>query len=50
MHKEFPCGVCCKHIHVDKNMWERGGIATCEHCKTKVKVRPHPPKGEAKKD
>ena len=49
MTKELPCGVCCKHITIDETTWERGGVVTCKHCGTKMRIKPHPKK-EQKKD
>ena len=42
MSKELSCGTCCKHITIEDEMWERGGIATCKFCKMKVRIKPHP--------
>lgn len=41
--RELPCSCCCKHLIIEDDIWDNGGIVTCKFCGYKTKFMAHKP-------
>jgi len=45
----FPCPVCCKHIEISKEDFQKGGVFKCRACGNSVRLKGHKQADDQKK-
>jgi len=47
---EIPCPVCCKHIVISPEDFQKGGIFKCKACGNMIRLGAHKPVSKEKKN